>query len=362
MQDIHSISIDLIRAHQHAGGAYVASPNFDTYAYSWLRDGSFIAHAMDRVGQNASAAAFHRWVGTVLQNYDQKLALLTARALAGETIGLDEQMHTRFTVDGRESAAEWTNFQLDGYGTWLWALSDHLQRCGDAELYAQLRPQILRLLSYLHAFWPTPCYDFWEEFGDKIHTATLAALYGGLRAIAEYDPSLPVGDTPEAIRRFVLEQCVVDGHLAKFVGSALVDASLIGAAVPYGLMPTDDPIMRATIAKIERDLHHGGVRRYVDDTYYGGGEWLLLAAWLGWYYTEDQQPERAQALLDWVAAQATAEGFLPEQICTNCLSPADYQPWVERWGAVATPLLWSHAMYLILHDALTPANTEETRS
>ena len=23
------------------------------------------------------------------------------------------------------------------------------------------------------------------------------------------------------------------------------------------------------------------------------------------------------------------------------------EPWIERWGAVATPLLWSHAMFLI---------------
>ncbi len=26
-------------------------------------------------------------------------------------------------------------------------------------------------------------------------------------------------------------------------------------------------------------------------------------------------------------------------------------PWVERWGPVATPLLWSHAMYLIMEEA-----------
>jgi hypothetical protein len=25
----------------------------------------------------------------------------------------------------------------------------------------------------------------------------------------------------------------------------------------------------------------------------------------------------------------------------------DVEPWLERWGPVATPLLWSHAMFLI---------------
>lgn len=358
MTSLHQHSGATILAHQHPGGAYVASPTFSTYAYSWLRDGSFIAHAIDRVGEHGSAAAFHRWVGTVLRRYDAKLADLTARGLAGERVPLAEQMHTRFTVDGAESDAEWTNFQLDGYGTWLWALVDHLARTGDAALYAELRPGVQRLVAYLRAFWHLPCYDCWEEFGEKIHTATLAAVYGGLQAIGSYDPTL-ADDTPDAIRAFVLERCVVDGRLAKYIGSTLVDASLIGAATPYGLFPPDHPLMVATINRIARDLHHGGVRRYVEDTYYGGGEWLLLAAWLGWYYAEAGEREPAQRLLSWVAAQATVEGHLPEQICTDPLSPAHYQPWVERWGAVATPLLWSHAMYLILRDALGVPVSEE---
>jgi hypothetical protein len=25
------------------------------------------------------------------------------------------------------------------------------------------------------------------------------------------------------------------------------------------------------------------VRRYLGDSYYGGGNWILLTAWLGWY-------------------------------------------------------------------------------
>jgi GH15 family glucan-1,4-alpha-glucosidase len=359
MTTLYHQSVALILAHQHAAGAYVASPTFSTYAYSWLRDGSFIAHAMDRVGQHASAAAFHRWVGLVLRRHDAKLADLTTRGLAGETIPLGEQMHCRFTVEGAESDAEWTNFQLDGYGTWLWALVDHLRRTGDAALYAELRPGVTRLVAYLRAFWQEPCYDCWEEFGDKLHTASLAAVYGGLQAIGSYDRTV-ADDTPAAISAFVLARCIVDGHLAKFLGSDMVDASLLGAATPYGLLASDDPIMVATVAQIERDLRAGGVRRYIEDTYYGGGEWLLLAAWLGWFYAEAGIPAHAHELLRWVADQATAAGELPEQICTDCLSPSHYQPWVERWGVVATPLLWSHAMYVILYHALGIPAPEET--
>ena len=358
MPNLITHSIQLILAHQAPTGAYVASPSFDTYAYSWFRDGSFIAHAMDRAGQHGSAAQFHRWAGGVLARYTPKIEQLIARQQRGETIMIHEQMHTRFTLDGHESGADWTNFQLDGYGTWLWALADHLRRTSDAALYAELRPQIVLLARYLAAFWPTPCYDCWEEFGDKIHTATLAALYGGLQAIGEYDPTLETHALADQIRAFVLDNCVSDGHLIKFIGNPAVDASLIGAATPYRLLPAHDPRMAATIAKIEADLLRGGICRYLADTYYGGGAWLLLTAWLGWYYAEAGNYARAAELRNWVAAQATADNALPEQVGHDLLAPDYYQGWVERWGAIASPLLWSHAMYLILEDALTVAQPE----
>ena len=105
---------------------------------------------------------------------------------------------------------------------------------------------------------------------------------------------------------------------------------------------------------VEKELHRpdGGVYRYKEDVYYGGGEWILLTAWLGWYYAKNNEPQRAQRLLDWIEACADAEGILPEQVNDHLLAPNEYQPWVKRWGPVATPLLWSHAMYLILSEEL----------
>jgi len=51
-----------------------------------------------------------------------------------------------------------------------------------------------------------------------------------------------------------------------------------------------------SFAKIEADLRQGGgVHRYATDTYYGGGEWVLLTAWLGWYYTKIGANEKALA-------------------------------------------------------------------
>ena len=56
----------------------------------------------------------------------------------------------------------------------------------------------------------------------------------------------------------------------------------------------------------------------------------------------------AQRLLDWAASTATDEGTLPEQVAGHLLSPEHQQEWIDRWGPVANPLLWSHAMVLRL--------------
>ena len=108
---------------QSKWGSYVASPEFPNYQYCWLRDGSFIANSMDCVGEYASAAAFFHWVGRTIRRYATKVdesRLHIAKGLNGQRCLL----HTRFTLDGEEVNIDntWGNFQIDGYGTWLWAL------------------------------------------------------------------------------------------------------------------------------------------------------------------------------------------------------------------------------------------------
>ncbi|HBK59912.1 MAG TPA: hypothetical protein DDZ84_03860 [Firmicutes bacterium] len=98
-------------------------------------------------------------------------------------------------------------------------------------------------------------------------------------------------------------------------------------------------------------MAEGGVRRYAADTYYGGGQWLLLAAWLGWYHCRMGDMEKALACLRWVENQAAEGGCLPEQVSRDLVDPVLYEPWVACWGPPANPLLWSHAMYLILRRA-----------
>ena len=344
---------------QHANGAYPASPTFSAYeGYSWLRDGGFIAEGVSRFGDVASANAFHDWVHGQLASRREQVDGLVAAATRGDELDPLEMLPTRFAIEPGAAPDEWWNFQTDGYGTWLWSVVVHARRHGLA--LERWRSGIAVAVDYAAAFWDRPCYDWWEENLTEQHGSTLASLFGGLEAVAT-EPTLPepMRDkarlAAHAIRKLVLaEGLSSDGrYLTKWLGSPETDGSLASAVVPFGLLNPSSDEARATLRKIREDLDaEAGVHRYRADEFFGGGQWPLLSCLLGWNQVVAGNLAEAWRYLDWVAGQFTSEGDLPEQLPHDLLNPEHRERWIEAWGPVATPLLWSHGMYLILADEL----------
>jgi GH15 family glucan-1,4-alpha-glucosidase len=334
----------VIRAHQTDSGAYLAAPRPAEYRNSWFRDGAFIADAMSRAGDVESPEAFFCWCCGVLGERAEHVDSLIERHRAGKTVGLDEHLHARYTPAGCEVGRPWSNFQLDGYATWVWALARHVDRHGRKD--DPFRDGAQLSLRYVAEFWPEPCFDWWEErLG--VHTATIGAACAALRAGARWFTEWY--ELAARIEALVRERCVRGGILRGSVADDRLDASVLACAVPFMLFEADDPLFAATVRALESEgIARGGVHRYAGDSYYGGGEWLLLTALLGSYFAVAGRGEDARRRLEWVAAQATQEGDLPEQTSEHLLSPAEYEHWVERWGPSASPLLWSHATYMTL--------------
>jgi isomaltose glucohydrolase len=127
-----------------------------------------------------------------------------------------------------------------------------------------------------------------------------------------------------------------------------VDGSLLACLTCFDTVEPGSPVAERTYAEVRSELLHRGVYRYRGDTFYGGGEWLNLTAWLGWYEALTGRDDEARDRLEWIAAQATPDGYLPEQITGAAQDPSFIPEWTQRWGPVATPLLWSHAMFVTL--------------
>jgi len=355
--ELATASHAIITRHQHPDGAYPASPTFSAYAgYAWLRDGAFTAEGLSRYGDQASVDRFHDWVNGVLVRRRGQVDGLVAQKKQGREPDVAAMLPTRFTFAGDDGSDPWWDFQTDGYGIWLWEVVTHARRHG-LDL-APWRAGIDVAVDYISAFWERPCYDWWEEHVEHRHLSTLAAIYGGLIAILDAGVLDDVRrDTAAQVRDAIRDRVMADGihagHLTKWFGSTAVDASLPSAIVPFGLLEPSDPLAKGTLEAVARDLDHdGGVHRFTDDVFYGGGQWPLLSALLGWNLAATGDTDGALRHLRWIADHASSDLELPEQVPDHLLHPENRQKWLDRWGPVAQPLLWSHGMYLILADEL----------
>jgi isomaltose glucohydrolase len=286
-------SIEIILAGQARSGAYAASPTFSQYRdYCWFRDGAFIAEAMSRSGRPESAERFFDWCTDVI------------RARPGGP------WDSRYRLDGApDETPWWPHRQLDGLGLWVWAMRNHVARHGVRSRWDDAAELVG---AYLTEHWRDPCHDWWEE-REGVHAVTLGCIAAALG-----------DDRVAAAARDAVTRERLDGSHAFLVVLGIADG--------------------AQAARVEREL---GYHRHADDVYYGGGEWPVLAGLVGW--ARRSTGGEATRQLEWIEASADRDGTLPEQTGT-LLHPDAYAEWVSRWGQPASPLLWSHAMYLILCD------------
>lgn len=348
-------------------GAWPAAPSFAPYAFCWFRDGAFIADGADAAGAHTAAGAFHDWCARVLEAERPAIRAAERAATAGTVLPDDAYLPARYDLDGRRHADDWWNFQVDGYGTWVWALARHVGRTEvDPDRWAE---GVRLAVRYLVATGTGTCRDWWEEHRPHRHVATLAGVVAGLRAargLGVLDADLV--EAAEAVEASLLADLdargtAPTGHLRSWLDEddgdppdelsgkrgSDVDASLVAAAAWYDVLALDDPRVLATIAAVERQLTSGagptGVHRYAADTFYGGGQWPVLACLLAGHHARAGSSERARDLLTWVESTADPAGDLPEQTDPR-LAPDRLAEWEGRWGPSARPLLWSHGMLL----------------
>jgi GH15 family glucan-1,4-alpha-glucosidase len=346
-------SIEIMLSCQTPSGAFIAAPTFPTYAYCWLRDGSFIAYSLIEAGRSEPALDFLLWCSRTLLAQSATLEALEAKLSAGAPLAPSDFLPARYRADGSAVRDDWPNFQIDGYGAWLWCLGEWHRAVGADRLDERFRLAAELTLRYLSLSWRLPCSDCWEENVDKTHLSTLACVYGGLASLDRLAPGLGSGVVAREVRAFAASSILPIGRYPKYLGSTAVDASLLWLALPFGLASADDPEFRSTVERIEATLlRDGGVARYAEDSYYGGGQWIILSAWLGWLYAETGRIAEAESMLSWVEAAADREGRLPEQVALRLNDPAFLSPWEARWGASARPLAWSHAMHVVLSLAI----------
>jgi GH15 family glucan-1,4-alpha-glucosidase len=316
-------------------GAVIAAPELDPefersggYGFVWGRDLAFIVLAFLAAGRDDLAERALRWLPQ-----------------AQEPEGLWLQRHW---TDG-SLAPSWCKHQLDETGAILFAYEAAWRALSDRALDADLWPSARRAAEFLLGTieedgLPCATADLWEEREGR-HAFTAAAIYGGLRAAASmarrHEPSLAESydAAAELIQAAIERELWSDWHgrYLRSLADPTLDVSLLGLAWPFAAVDPGGERMRATVSALESELgdEDGSLRRYADDTYAGGYQWVLAALWLGLWYRQSGDLAGFERSLEYAKSAQTELGLLPEQV-TDDGEPA----WV-------VPLAWSHAMLLL---------------
>ncbi|MFN3396316.1 MAG: glycoside hydrolase family 15 protein [Thermodesulfovibrionales bacterium] len=372
---LYKRSLLILRTNIDSGGAIIAGNDSDvqhfardTYSYMWPRDGALVAYALDLAGYHGITRRFFEFCLNIIRKGKESVGYFLHKYNPDGSLG--SSWHPWINNENKQLP-----IQEDGTGLILWSLWYHFDRYRDIEFISGVYDKlIIRCGDFLASYrdsdtgLPMPSYDLWEEKWG-IHTFTISAVYGGLKAAENF--SVFFGDKKRAriyrdaadevkqsMERYLYSddekrflKTIIPEKNGSFKIDLTVDASIC-APFYFGVFEPDDERVVNTIKAIKKHLWVktpvGGVARYTGDNYHRvtddienvpGNPWFICTLWLAqWYIAKAKNKEElkdALPLLEWVASRALPSGVLAEQV-----HPFTNQP------LSVSPLTWSHAAFV----------------
>ena len=169
---------------------------------------------------------------------------------------------------------------------------------------------------YVSATWQLKSFSCWESSTTASTHRRSAPSSRGWNAAARLLQDPAWADEADRLRATLLDRFVTNGRFTRGPSDERLDGSLLWLGVPFGVLPLDDPILGATVEGVRRGLLRpdGGVYRYRGDTYYGGGEWILLTCLARRHDAMTGNLDAVVPLREWVRETASPNGDLPEQV------------------------------------------------
>lgn len=350
----------------HETGGIVAAPttslpelvggerNWD-YRYCWLRDSALTISALVGHGHHRLAEDWRQWLLRAIAGDPDDLQIMYGAA--GERELPERELHNLGGYRGsrpvRIGNRAVTQYQADVIGEVMIALAG-LRNAGltEDEFSWSLQVQLLALLEKRVML---PDQGIWEMRGEPHYftqgrVMMWAAFDAGARAVTSQGlpgPQRRWRELGDRLRSEVLAQARRAGCFVQHDRTDAVDASLL--RIPQtGFVAYDDPLMLATVARIEDELvdAHGFVRRYrptgADGLSGGEGSFLMCSLWLVEQYAVTGRRAEAIALMDKVLAARSDIGLLAEE----------YDP-IEQTLLGNYPQAFSHLALIRAADALS---------
>jgi oligosaccharide amylase len=373
---LFNTSLFILRAHTDNEGSIIASADSemieygkDDYAYMWPRDAAHIVSVLDQAGYSEVTQPFFDFCSQVIHS--------------------DGYLHHRFNADKSLGSTwhstiaqkEWIKdkilqlpIQEDETAGVLFSLWVHYVESQNLEFVEELyKPFIEKMADFMVSFrntntgLPLASYDLWEEkLG--VSTYTCASVYGGLMAAAQFSELLGKRNHmrkyreaakeikqsavrylySEKLRSFVRLVTIAENGEVK--QNEIVDSSSLYGLWHFGMISQSDPLFVNTLKAVQERLANttdvGGVIRYENDSYFRRADksnpWFITTMWeaqrrLSQAVISQEDLSFTKSVLEWVVSHMYPSGILAEQL----------DPYTGE-SLSATPLAWSHAVYIEL--------------
>jgi GH15 family glucan-1,4-alpha-glucosidase len=344
------------------------------YRYVWVRDAAYVCMAADLLGLRDIPERFFDWCLNRAEDFKETGFFSNAYNVNGTIHGtLIPPNELSIPRDLRKSCIDLihcgTQFQPDQSGSLLIAIAHHIKQF-DAGV-SKFEKLIEKTATGICRAWKgdafvLPCHDLWEERcvlpeHRGFHTYSLAMCIAGLRAAIELhgEKKKWLQTEKEMSKSFAevyssetksIWRTYRKGAVSKKrktrADDLLPDSSLLGLVYPSGILDPLDERMKRTVNEIIKTntTDDGGLLRYPADRYCGGvrkgwvtltgaGAWPLLSFWMSIYYSLCGDNKNARKFFD--RPLKRIDKYIPEQIFEN-----------ESRLSIS-PLLWSHAMFVI---------------
>jgi glucoamylase len=373
VRELFTRSLLIVRTQIDNRGAILAANDSDVtafggdhYSYCWMRDAALVAYSLILTGHAELSRSFF--------------------SFAARAIEKDGYFLHKYSPTG-QLASSWHPWMLAGQRVLpiqqdqtslvIWALRKHFEAFRDAEFIKSVyEPLVIRPAEWTLEYrdlsgLPHPSWDLWEE-RRGVHTFTVAATIGGLRAAAEFarefgeqDRAARYAEEAERMRQ-ALRRHLFDPKRGRFARMATpiegggyrldeTSDSANYALFAFGAFDARDPLvegeMRALRERLWVKTDVGGCARYEKDYFHQverektelvpGNPWVICTLWHAQHAiaraTNLGELREALPLMEWTAARAFDSGVLAEQ----------FHPYTGAPIGVS-PLTWSHATVVIV--------------
>jgi len=371
--DLYKRSLLIIRTQIDNDGAIIAANDADvyqfardSYAYMWPRDGSLVANALSHAGYSEITRKFFAFCASLVTDDGYLLHKYLPNGALGSS------WHPWIDHNGQPVHP----IQEDETALVLYSLWQHYTIYRDIEFIGELyRPLIKAAADFMvnyrepHTRLPAPSHDLWEERWG-IHAYTVATVYAGLQAAANFAATFGDNDLAECYRSAASEIAAAtrqylwdeergvflrminvqsDGHIER---DTTLDTAIM-ALFQFGMFPADSPEIARTMQALEERLwcktDVGGMARYENDRYHQvsqdiahvpGNPWFICTLWLAQYRIARarnlDELHAAIPLIAWIQSRCLPSGVLAEQV----------NPYTDEPLSVS-PLTWSHAEFVL---------------